>query len=160
MQSNLVSASIKIGPQDRRCRYWAIVVRSGDALPLPSAVNGANDIGLRPARNGEKELFAGDYLIEGETVHHVKARSVSAARGWRYRVRAVGDDGRERFFYPSAERKAAIQAAGCPPEWLPGSGDIASSAISWLSSWLNTYSIAFSSWWDTNVVWSVNKFIV
>lgn len=120
MQSNLIqSVSIKIGPRDSRCRYWAKVIRAGQPLPLPSAVDGANDIPAPYLRHGEEELFPGDVLIEGEANHHVKAR------GWTYWVYTCSPDGDLVSHEPSSKVKAAMKAAGLAPDLLPGSGDVA-----------------------------------
>lgn len=114
-----MSASITIKPQDSRCRYWAKIIRSGTPLPLPSDVDGANDVPGQYLRKGEDELMEGDFLLEGEEMHHRKAR------GWTYHLTFVGQDGEAVRVSPSAERKAAMKAGGLDPELLKGSGDVA-----------------------------------
>ena len=114
-----LSASITIGPRDRRCRYWAKVVRAGTSLPAPSAVEGAASIPGPYAPHGEEELFAGDTLIEGEEIHHRKAR------GWTYQVAIVSPDGTPVYIQPDAALKATLKAGGLPARLLPGSGDVA-----------------------------------
>lgn len=111
------SVSVRIAPRDSRCRYWAKVVRAGQALPLPSVTNGANDIPGPYARKGEEELLPGDVLIEGEEVSHRKAR------GWSYQVTFVRN-GAAHTTTPGGT-KAAMKAAGMPAELLTGSGDVA-----------------------------------
>jgi len=113
------SASVRVGPRDSRCRYWAKIVRAGQPLPTPASVGGAASIPGAYLRNGEEELFPGDVLIEGEEMHHRKAR------GWTYRTAHVTAAGELVYTTPSAEIKAAMKAAGLPAELLPGSGDLA-----------------------------------
>ena len=114
-----VSASVTIGPKDKRCRYWAKVIRHSHTVPAPIDVNSSNDVPGPYARNGDEELAPGDCLIEGEANHHCKPR------GWSYRVRWCADDGRVRYFYPKAEIKAEAKAQGLSANLLKGSGDIA-----------------------------------
>lgn len=116
IESNVISCSVKIGPRDSRCRYWAKIIRAGVDLPPPSAVSGASDIPGAYLRNGEDELFAGDILIEGEANHHVKSR------GWTYWVTVCGPDGSERML---TANKATMKAAGLPSQYLAGSGEVA-----------------------------------
>lgn len=113
------SASVTIAPIDSRCRYWAKIIRAGSPLPLPSAVDCAAAVPGAYLRRGDEEIFEGDFLIEGEEVHHVRNR------GWCYRITRVQADGVERRIRPSAERKASLKAQGLAPELLSGSGDIA-----------------------------------
>lgn len=114
-----VSASVKIGAQDRRCRYWAKVLRAGQALPIPSAVSAANDVTSPYLKAGDEELMLGDVLIEGEEVSHRKAR------GWVYRLTFVQADGTAFIVRPKSEVKAAMKAAGLQSHLLAGSGDVA-----------------------------------
>lgn len=114
-----ISASIKIGPQDSRCRYWAKIIRAGQALPLPSAVSGASDVPGGYLRNGEEEIFPGDFFVQGEEMHHRRNR------GWTYCIGWCDADGNYKSVRPSAERKASLKAQGLAPELLSGSGDIA-----------------------------------
>jgi hypothetical protein len=115
----MASASVEIGPSDKRCRYWAKVLRAGCPLPAPSAVNGANDVPGPYLRHGDEELFPGDVLIEGEALHHRKAR------GWLYTACFMGADGAPVWVRPSHELKATMKAAGMPAHLLAGSGDVA-----------------------------------
>lgn len=114
-----VSASIQIKKRDSRCRFWAKVIRAGQALPLPSAVAGASDIPGPFAQQGDEELFFGDVLIEGEENHH------RHARGWTYWVTFVGLDGAVHVVQPSGDIKAALKKAGLDRALLAWSGDLA-----------------------------------
>lgn len=114
-----VSVSIQIKKRDSRCRFWAKVIRAGQALPMPSAVSGANDIPGPFAQQGDEELFFGDVLIEGEENHH------RHARGWTYWVTFVGLDGAVHVVQPNSEIKAALKKAGLDRALLAGSGDVA-----------------------------------
>lgn len=115
----VASHSVTIKPLDRRCKYWAKIIRSGHELPLPSAVSGANDVPCGYARNGDEELFEGDFLLEGEENHHAKNR------GWTFWLTTVKNGKLIRGVKYSSDRKAAMKAAGLPAQYLPGSGDIA-----------------------------------
>lgn len=116
----MTSISIVIGPVDKRCRYWAKVLRAGTKLPAPSVVKGANDIPGAYARTGDEELFPGDILIEGEANHHAKDR------GWSYWVTWCSADGAKcRVRDPGTQIKADLKAAGLPAELLAGSGPAA-----------------------------------
>lgn len=120
MSDQIKSLSVTIGAQDSRCRYWAKIIRADQALPLPSAVDGANDVPGPYLRKGDDELFAGDILIDGEEAHHRKNR------GWSYRVIWMDPETGERCrVFPNAEIKAALKAGGLAPELLKGSGDVA-----------------------------------
>lgn len=115
-----VSVSVSIKPNDSRCRYWAKIIRSGDPLPIPSLVNGGNDIPGDYLRRGDEELFVGDLLIEGEANHHRRER------GWSYWVSYVDKDGSLLHFASSfTVPKAAAKQQGLAPELLAGSGDVA-----------------------------------
>ena len=114
-----VSVSIQIKKRDSRCRFWAKVIRAGQALPMPSAVSGANDIPGPFAQQGDEELFFGDVLIEGEENHH------RHARGCTYWVTFVGLDGAVHVVRPSGDIKAALKKAGLDRALLAGSGDVA-----------------------------------
>ncbi len=115
------SHSVIIGPADSRCRYWAKTFRSDDPLPLPSLVNGANDLLGKYAQHGEEELTAGDVLFEGEANHHRKNR------GWTYWLTVVAPNGELLRFISGnfGELKAQMKAQGMSPDLLKGSGDIA-----------------------------------
>lgn len=116
----MLSASIQIKPQDRRCRYWAKVVRDGAALPTPSAVNSANDINASYSRHGDEELFEGDFLFQGEENHH------RIDRGWTYWVGWVNADGAYvSIRNPGTELKAKLKARGLRRELLAGAGSLA-----------------------------------
>lgn len=49
MSDLIKSCSVKVGPRDSRCRYWAKLIRAADPLPLPSAVDGAVGLGVGAA---------------------------------------------------------------------------------------------------------------
>ena len=115
-----VSISVKIAPGDKRCRFWAKLVRNGTALPLPSDVHGAADLPAVYSRLGDEELFPGDFLFTGEAMHHAKDR------GWTYCVQYVGaDDKLVAYWNPGTEEKAAMKANGLPRELLAGAGEVA-----------------------------------
>ena len=121
MESNVIqSASIKIRPQDDRCKYWCKIIRAGAAIPVPADVAGANNVPGAFARRGDDELFSGDVVIEGEEKHH------RHARGWMYTIGAMGADGTVTYIEPNAAVKSAIKAAGLiPAAMLAGSGELA-----------------------------------
>lgn len=117
------SVSIKVGPIDRRCKYWAKVIPAGMELPTPAHVSesGAAAIATPFLKNGDEELLMGEFLIECEQVHHSKPR------GYDYWVSWMHTDGRRvQIKNPGAEHKAVIKAAGMAPELLKGSGHLAS----------------------------------
>ncbi|NKE67545.1 hypothetical protein RAMLITH_17110 [Ramlibacter sp. RBP-2] len=117
---NQCTHSIQLAPLDKRCRYWAKVVRRGSPLPLPSSVLGAESIPGLYLPRGDEELFPGDVLLEGESNHH------RHQRGWTYWVTYVQEDGElVRFVSGFSEQKAAAKRQGLPPELLAGSGDLA-----------------------------------
>lgn len=119
MSNQIKSVSVQIKPEDSRCRYWAKIIRKDAALPLPSTVEGANDIPAPYSRKGDEELFEGDVMIEGEEMHHRKAR------GWTYAITFIGADGEARRVRPGSEIKATLKANGLEPALLAGSGDVA-----------------------------------
>lgn len=116
------SISVKIAPRDKKCRYWAKVVRAEAYLAAPEHIDGASDISCTYRRAGDEELFEGDALIEGEEMHHRKAR------GWTYWVTFMGRDGSPKTVKPSSEIKSAMKAAGLAKNLLAGSGDVAACA--------------------------------
>ena len=83
MSIQSVSVSVSVKPVDYRCRFWAKVVRGGVVLPVPNKVLGANDVPGAYLKQGDEELFAGDFLLIGEEVHHRKAR------GWDYKMKFI-----------------------------------------------------------------------
>lgn len=113
------SYSVNMSPVDARCRYWAKIIRCDEALPIPSSVNGANDI-PGPYLTGDEELLTGDVLFEGEALHHRNRR------GWLYVVSIVLENG-ELLYLSSgfSAQKAQLKRQGMAPELLKGSGDIA-----------------------------------
>lgn len=120
MSDQIKSASVRIVPADSRCRYWAKIVRADVTLPVPSKVDGANDIPGSYLKRGEEELFPGDMLIEGEENHHRNNR------GWSYQVTYCDSEGLvRRIRNPGADEKAAMKAARLPAELLSGSGGTA-----------------------------------
>lgn len=119
MSDQIKSVSVEIKPRDSRCRYWAKIIRANQPLPLPSNVNGADDIPGPYLRIGEEEMLPGDVLIEGEANHHMKTR------GWTYDVHVIRADGTCYSTQPMSAHKAALKDAGMPVNLLTGSGDIA-----------------------------------
>lgn len=117
--NEIKSLSIKIRPTDKRCKYWAKILRKGAKLPMPSDVSGAQDVPGPYLRLGDEELLLGDILIEGEAVHHVRER------GWAYWVTTIGGDGELVLYRPNSDIKAQMKAKGMPVELLPGSGEVA-----------------------------------
>ena len=114
------SVSIDIEPDDERCRYWAKRIDAATVLALPPEVNTAKDIPGGFLRQGEDELTAGDFLIEGEQVHHRRPE-----RGWTYRIAYMGIDGELQRVAPTKVHKAALKEAGMPVEYLKGAGELA-----------------------------------
>lgn len=115
------SHSVKVGPADARCRYWAKLIRNGESLPLPTSVQGANDVPAQYLKRGDEELLAGDLLLEGEANHHRRTD-----RGWTYSLTAVTKEGAKlRFQSGFAQQKAQMKAQGMAPELLKGAGDVA-----------------------------------
>lgn len=136
MESNQIeSAEFKATGSDHRCKYWCKVIRDGQMLPLPHVINGANDVPGPYLRRGDDiEIFEGDYILEGEEVHHTKNR------GWTYTLSrlvkakpaSVDADGKEIEAKPARigwlefgkPVKDAVRAAGMK-SLLGGSGDVA-----------------------------------
>jgi len=114
-----ITASVRVGPADSRCRWWAKIVRAGTALPMPSEVSGASDVPGPYLRQGEDELMPDDIIIEGEE------RDYRKNRGWYYRIGWAGNDGKVVWVAPDSEAKAKLKAAGLPIHLLPGSGEVA-----------------------------------
>lgn len=120
-----MSTSIKVGPVDARCSYWAIMVRAGQPLPHPENARGAADLVQRfvPTRRDgrpvDEELFPGDMLFEGEQVKH------NRDYGWTYQVRWLAPDGDEVKLRPGSEVKADLKAKGLAPDLLRGAGQLA-----------------------------------
>lgn len=120
-----MSASIKVGPDDSRCHYWAIMVRAGQPLPHPENARGAADLAQRfiatrhDGRPTDKELFPGDILFEGEQVKH------NRDYGWTYQVRWLAPDGDEVKLRPRSGVKADLKAKGLAPDLLRGAGQLA-----------------------------------
>lgn len=119
------SISIQLKPLDKRCRYWAKIIRAGQPLPAPSEVVGAADLpqSFVPVRQGgpavDEEMFPGDFLIQGEERKH------NAARGWQYWITWMDPDGHRRTVEPDSSTKAALKAQGLEPRLLAGAGGIA-----------------------------------
>ena len=118
-QSDYISHSVSIKPSDSRCRYWANIFRLGDSIPLPVNVQGASDLVLNFLKQGDDELFSGDFLIEGEEMHHRKYR------GWCYRLTFINSDGELISIRPSLDHKQQLKTQGLNRELLSGSGELA-----------------------------------
>lgn len=120
MSVNVVhSVSFQVGPYDSRCRSWAKVIRADVELPLPSVVEGADDIPAPYHRWGEEELFSGDIVFEGESNHHRRRD-----RGWTYWVHFVNAEGKLLTYRSGfGEQKTAAKQLGLPKELLAGAGD-------------------------------------
>lgn len=115
------SHSVKVSPLDSRCRYWAKILRAGQALPLPEDVQGANDVVSPYLQRGEEELMVGDVLFEGEANHHRRTD-----RGWTYWITIVLPSGELlRLKSGFGVQKQGLKRQGMAPELLRGSGDIA-----------------------------------
>lgn len=114
-----VSESIELAKKDDRCRGWFKIVRKGTQLPLPCNVRGADDIPADYSRPGYDELFPGDFMFQGEEMHHRKNR------GWVYWITWVDGAGALHYTKPSMAIKIALKANGLPPALLSGSGDVA-----------------------------------
>lgn len=115
------SQSVRIAPLDHRCRYWALIIRKGEFLPLPIDVKSANDVSKNYLPRGEEELLPGDVLFEGQANHH------RSSRGWSYWMNTLTREGEMLFFESGklSEQKAQMKKQGMSPELLKGSGDIA-----------------------------------
>ena len=122
IESNeLISESYEIEPRDSRCRYWAKKIEAKD-LPMPENVSGANDLPGSYLKNGEIEIFPGEYVFEGEANHHRNAR------GWTYGVVQCGPalkHGTETKDDIKALVKAGLLEVERAKKLLKGSGDIA-----------------------------------
>ena len=116
------SISVKIAPQDSRCKFWAKLIGKDQALPLPSECDSASAIPGGFLRLGEEELADGEFLILGEQVHHRKMR------GWEYKIVWMNANGTKSSLVPHTETKARLKAAGLPIELLKGSGELAACA--------------------------------
>jgi hypothetical protein len=89
---------------------------------MPGDVSGANDLPGEYLRNGDIEIFPGEYVIEGEANHHRRQR------GWTYGVSTCGPT----LTYSKSTKDAikALAAAGLigierAKDLLRGSGGIA-----------------------------------
>lgn len=110
------SVSVTLGPRDKRCQYWAKIIRA--AQPLPPHDTDSAGIPGPWLRRGEEELFPGDVLLEAEARHHRKAR------GWDHTIAWVDSDGAFHRVAPSPEHKAALKSQGLAPHLLTGSGPV------------------------------------
>lgn len=131
-----LSVTVIAAPRDARCKWWCKVIHATASLPLPSQVDGANDIpGVYLRKGDDVELEPGDVLARGEAVDHRRLR------GWVYDIKEYHPDGKPRRIDPfgAAELKALIKrAAACgvmtrerAKELLGGSGDVAA-LVRWL----------------------------
>ena len=113
------SISIQIEPKDSRCSYWAKILRAGAPLPKPNEVTVANSIEAKYSKKGDEELFPGDFLIEGESIHHRKAR------GFNYRISFINKNGELETISPTSGHKKAMKEDLLPQELLSGAGELA-----------------------------------
>lgn len=113
------SISVEVSPVDKRCKYWAKVVRADAELPIPEQVLGGDDIPGRYLQLGEEELFSGDFLFEGEAISH------KHNHGWAYYVTFMSDNGDKVVIRPTSAHKTAAKDGGLPKELLKGSGELA-----------------------------------
>ena len=101
------SISVRIRPCDERCSYWAKLVRNKASLPLPSNVNGAQDISGPYLLRGDEEMFSGDVVFEGEANHH------RHKWGWTYWIRYIDEVGRLITYQSGfSEQKAEAKNLG------------------------------------------------
>lgn len=113
--------TVVLGPCDRRCRWWAKHIAASGRLPHPAEVRGACSLAQCFEKRGQFWLPPGDFVIEGEEVHHRKAR------GWFYWLRGVDPTGK-RIVIESGEfgpLKPLLKDAGLAADLLSGRGDIA-----------------------------------
>ena len=115
------SLSIKIQATDSRCKFWAKVIRADKraALPAPAACEGASDLIQAFSRQGDEELFAGDFVIHAEQNHHRKVR------GWTYRLIWMKANGEIGQLTPTSATKASLKAWGMEGSLLTGAGGLA-----------------------------------
>ncbi len=119
-------------PSDARCKYWCKVIPAGANIPMPAAVSGAGDVPGEYLRKGDEiEVFAGDWVLEGEEISHRKAR------GWTYSLRRVVPVGTKLTddsltteptvvtVYFGSNTKDALRELGNQKELLRGAGDVA-----------------------------------
>lgn len=113
------SASVKLGPKDEQCKYWAKIVRAGAPLPLPCQVSRADDLPAPYQRVGDEELFPGDILFEGEANHP------RYSNGWAYSASIAGVNGEQITLEYNSEIKARLKNQGLDKRFLTGAGDLA-----------------------------------
>ncbi len=113
--------SVSVVVQSDRGQKWAKVsrMRQASRLPLPSNVQGGNDLPGEYLPTGDEELLPGDAIFEGSRGRH----------GWEYSVTLALENGRGLFISPRtnnlADLKAEMKAAGLPFKLLQGAGPLA-----------------------------------
>ena len=114
-----MSLSVQIAPADKRCQYWAKIIRSNIPLRLPEVYSGGNDLPGPYLKIGDEELLEGDFLIEGEANHP------RLQRGWNYRISYFG--GGKFFQYKTVDGtlKVSLKNQGMESELLKGAGGVA-----------------------------------
>lgn len=116
------SHNFTVEPCDNRCRFWCKIIRAEDnlLLPMPSDVEGANDIPVSYTKKGDEEIFIGDIVIEGEENSHRKMR------GWSYAIHWLDTDGHVYSINnPGTEVKATLKECGIDKKLLAGAGMVA-----------------------------------
>lgn len=111
------SQNISIRPVDKRCHFWAFVLRNGQPLPVPAVVDSYHTMPGVRSPLGDDEIFAGDVVFMAEAVHHTKQRGWIF---WAYFLNANGD--LCRIANPKKDVKAVAKAANMP-DILAGAGN-------------------------------------
>jgi hypothetical protein len=122
VQETTEPVSVVVTPTNHRCRYWAKLIRCDEELPYPGTITDANSIpGPYLKRSADIEMSHGDFLFEGEALHHRKQR------GWDFLITVCNEDDTV-VIYPSMQIKQFIK--NCPDipkderkRLLEGSGD-------------------------------------
>lgn len=110
------SQNISIRPVDKRCRFLAFVLRNGQPLPAPEAVDSYHTMPGVRSPLGDDEIFAGDVVFMAEAMHHTKQRGWIF---WVYFLNANGD--LCRVANPKKDVKDIAKAANMP-DILAGAG--------------------------------------
>jgi hypothetical protein len=133
MQMPIVSVGYTPKKADSRCRAWCqILSRAAVSSLRVAVVSGADSLGGRYETFGrEIEVFAGDFIFEGEANHHTKNR------GWSYSLGIVvasdrPDGDAEIVWVTAAEAMDAkehlrvlAKRGDFPAEDLKGAGEVA-----------------------------------